>query len=356
MIVVTANVDEFLKAPLRVVALTDNNAESLLRSASGGAFPVLARPILEDGGVIFGAEMLSGGKVRHVGITDVDELPRLQGSKYVQSDIAGTFGECADALLAGKSVLYSGTPCQIFALRSYLESHGLGDSPDGLYTTDLICHGVTSPALFRLYIEWLEKKVGALPGSLLYEFRSKRRGWGLYYYYYYYVSKRTGKEKSEFGLCDDDPYYAAFLSGKFYRSSCYSCRFACGRRVGDFTIGDYWGIEQAHPDFERKNGASVVLVNTPKGMEFFSKRCENACFLEESRLELARSENHNLNAPSVRSKEDVELAKRIEAAVRSGDANLVFDQILRVPLSAKRIMRGILPEWTISTIKKILHK
>ena len=356
MAIVAANLNEFLRPPLRVIALKDSDVKSLFRSASGGAFPVLARPILEDGGVVFGAEMLSGGVVRHVGITSVAELPRLQGSKYVQSDTAGTFGECANALLAGKPVLYSGTPCQIFALRSYLLSHGLGDSPDCLYTVDLICHGVTSPALFKLYIEWLEKKAGAVPGSLLYEFRSKRRGWGLYYYYYHYISKRTGREEGKLGLCDEDPYYTAFLSGKFYRGSCYSCRFACGRRVGDFTIGDYWGIEQAHPDFECKKGASVVLANTPKGMDFFSKRCENTCVLEESRLDLACCENHNLNMPSSRSEEDAELARRIEAAVRSGDANLVFGRILRVPFSAKRVMRGILPERIIITIKRILSK
>lgn len=76
-----ANLDEFLKSPLRVVALKDGDAESLFRSASGGAFPVLARPILRDGGVVFGAEMLPGGKVKHVGVTSVDELHRLQGSK-----------------------------------------------------------------------------------------------------------------------------------------------------------------------------------------------------------------------------------------------------------------------------------
>lgn len=353
---VDRGLNEMGNEPLRVVALRDADSISLELSASGGAFPLLARPILEDGGVVFGSEMLQGGEVRHVMIESVADLSRLQGSKYVKSATGGTFDKCADLLREGRTILYSGTPCQIFALRSYLRLNGFEESDlDRLYTVDLICHGVTNPALFKLYIAWLENIKNAISGSLFYRFRSKQQGWGLYYHFRY-VSKRSGKIVEQNGQWDEDPYYAAYLSGKFYLKSCYSCKFANRRRVGDFTIGDYWGIEREHPGFEYEKGASVVLINTPKGMAFFSKRCEAACILEESSFELAAKNNRNLNAPAVRSANDAALAERVEEAVRAGDAELVFGKLLKRPSDLKRAMRNMIPHSVRIAAKRMLYR
>lgn len=352
-----ANFDEFLSSPLRVIALRDNDTASLSRSASGGAFPVLARPVLREGGVVFGAEMLPGGEVRHVGITDAGALPRLQGSKYVQSDTAGTFGECAEALRAGRPVLYSGTPCQVFALRSYLANKEVDEEGmRNLLTVDLICHGVTSPKLFRLYIGWLEKKVGAVPGSLRYEFRSKRRGWGLYYYCYYYTSKRDGRAHDRFGQCEEDPYYMAFLEGQLYRPSCYKCRFARKERVGDFTIGDFWGIQSEHPDFACDEGVSVVLINTSKGLRYFKERCSDNCNSEDSTWEKASRENRNLCGPTRRNDGGTEFARKVEEAVSRGNADAVFGELLKRPKSLKRAIKRVLPYPFISILSRLLRK
>lgn len=350
-----SNLDELLSPPLRVVALKDGEAESLFRSASGGAFPVLARPVLRDGGVVFGAEMLPEGRVRHVGITSVDELPRLQGSKYVQSDTAGTFGECAEALLAGRPVLYSGTPCQVFALRSVLASKGLGDAETRrLLTVDLVCHGVTSQGLFSLYIEWLEGRVGAVPGSLHYEFRSKKWGWGLYYYYYY-TSKKDGKIHDRFGQCEEDPYYMAFLEGQLYRKSCYKCRFARRERAGDFTIGDFWGIQREHPSFDCGGGASLVLVNSEKALAHF-ERCEPGCTVEESTFEHASKENSNLLHPAIQKEESAALVERVDEAVRRGDGELLFGKLLKRPFDVKRSIKKALPYPLFLFAKRLLGR
>lgn len=344
------------KAPLRVIALRDRDNASLERSSSGGAFPLLARPILEECGVVFGSELLSGGVVRHTAIESINDLPRLQGSKYVQSDVAGTFSLCSESLRSGRMVLYSGTPCQIYALRTYLTSKGIDEKAfDNLYTIDLVCHGVTNPALFRLYISWLENRVDAVPGSLRYEFRSKRRGWGLYYYYYY-EAKRDGRTHSRFGPCDEDPYYAAFLDGRLYRASCYSCRFARPERVGDFTIGDYWGIESAHPEFDNKDGVSLLLINSKRGLKFFSDRCEEGCDSVESTIDLAIRENHNLKAPTCRGEGDAEFSKAVSDAVHKGDADLLFGTILKRPFSLKRAVRKAIPENVVSDVKKLLRR
>lgn len=348
--------DEMKKPPLRVAALRDKDVVSLAKSASGGAFCVLARPVLKNGGVVFGSELLGGGVVRHIMVESVEDLPRIQGSKYVQSDVAGTFIQCLENLRCGRTVLYSGTPCQVYALRTYLASEGLdGEALDNLYTVDLVCHGVTSPALFRLYISWLEDCVGAIPGSLYYEFRSKKRGWGLNYYYYY-TAKKNGKMYGKFGLCDDDPYYAAFLEGRLYRSACYSCRFACPERIGDFTIGDYWGIGSAHPEFDSKNGASLLLINSDKGLDYFSARCEDGCDLVESTIELASRENHNLVAPTCRKERDAEFSKAVSDAVRAGNADLVFRILLRRPFDLKRTVRKIFPRCVVSGVKRLLGR
>lgn len=348
-------VDGMKRAPLRVVALRDRDAASLARSASGGAFPLLARPVLEDSGVVFGSELLGDGVVRHAMIDSIDALPRLQGSKYVLSDVAGTFLQCLESLRRGRSVLYSGTPCQIYALRSYMASKGYDETGlDNLYTVDLVCHGVTNPMLFRLYISWLENRVGAVPGSLHYEFRSKRCGWGLFYYYFY-KAKSDGKTYDSFGSCDEDPYYAAFLEGRLYRAPCYSCCFACSERVGDFTIGDYWGIESAHPKFDSKDGVSLLLINSDKGMKFFSERCESECDLVESTIELASRENHNLTSPTCRKEGDVEFSKMVFDAVRDGDSDLLFGSMLKRPFSLKRTVRKIFPKSVILAVKKFLR-
>ena len=353
-------IESKLNTPLRVVVLRDKKRESLIKSASGGAFPVLARPILRAGGVVFGAEMLAGGVVEHTGVSTIDDLSRLQGSKYVQSEACGTFPKCAEALKKGNMVLWSGTPCQVFALRSYLERRGLERYAEKyLYTVDLICHGVTNPKLFKLYISWLETKHGAIPGSLQYEFRSKRMGWGLNYYYRY-LSVRDGRERSRFGFGDSDPYYAAFLEGKLYRQSCYSCKFARGERVGDYTIGDYWGVQNEHPDFDYSNGASVLLINNTKAQQFFDSFCTSECVIEESNFESASKANMNLVCPTCFCQSNKVLQKAVKDAMMNKDADTIFDKLLHVPFTKKRLfsnlkrlIRWLLPDCLVRSVKTI---
>lgn len=349
--------EDMLRAPLRVVALRDRDGASLARSASGGAFAVLARPVLEAGGVVFGAEALPGGVVRHARIESLAELPRLQGSKYAPSDASAAFDDCAAALASGREVFFSGVPCQVYALRRRLEQRGLdGSRLDHLWTVDLICHGVPDPRLFQLYISWLEAQHGADPGSLRYEFRSKRRGWGLNYRYTY---ERGGRCTSCFGAGSNDPYYAAFLSGSLFRSACYSCKFARKERVGDFTIGDFWGIREEHPAFDCRQGASAVLMNTERAVRFFEDRCAGSCVVEESSFEAAARHNAQLVRPSERDEADERLAAAVDEALDRGDADLIFGELLRVPRGAaylKRCIKLLLPQPVVEALKALLGR
>lgn len=340
--------------PVRVLALRDKDYESLSRSASGGAFAVLARAMLARGGAVFGAELCEDNIVRITCVEDVSELWRLQGSKYVQCSPNGSFDHCRELLESGRDVLFSGTPCLVYALKSYLARKGLRACSGKLVTVDLVCHGVTSPELFRLYVAWLESKLKAVPGSLRYTFRSKNKPWGLYYYYYY-TSAIDLKRKEAIGPYSDDPYYRAFLSGKYYRKSCYSCRFAQPERVGDITIGDYWGIENAHPDFYDARGVSLAMLNTPVGLRYFEEECADGCTWVESDLERASAENVNLLHPSRRAPEDEAAAAELYRAVASGDSDLIFGKFLR-QRGIKGLLKDCLPHDWIECVRTLKNR
>lgn len=332
--------------PRYAVALQDSDADSLELSASGGAFAVFARSVLNEGGAVFGASLLDDGTVCHICIRRSDALSNLQGSKYVRSDVADTYGECAHLLRENVKVLYSGTPCQIAALRKYLEKKVPKDVVTRkLLCIDLICHGTPKQDIFAAYLEWLAMEKKTDDGIHGYVFRSKKMGWGLNYYYYYYYY-RGGRKHEVLGPARDDPYFSAFTRGAIYRECCYKCIYARIERVGDITIGDYWGIESVHPDFSDGRGVSAVLLNTEKGESFFNERCVDACRWVKSSVEDIVAHNSNLVAPTIRSADDAKLADQVERAISAGDYGLAFGELLAPKFSLSAKIRQMIP-WRI---------
>lgn len=329
--------------PIRCIALTDRNAASLSRSASGGVFAVLAREVLGRGGVVFGAELGSDGRVRHVAIERETDLPRIQGSKYVWGNMGDSVQPCINYLRAGREVLFSGLPCQVYRLRAAVEAARLSKvQRDLLITCDLICHGTPSPELFRAHQDWLAERVGAEDGIHDYRFRSKRYGWGLVYSYTY---RKRGRLRTVYGESGDDPYYRAFLRGITYRSGCYRCPFACPERVGDITLGDYWGVEKRQPGAYDPQGVSAVLLNTERGLRFFESRIASAeeCVWCDASFDDIAAQNANLLHPTVRSKGDALLAREIEGSLSVGDRRRVFEELLSVDKGLKAHIRRALP-------------
>lgn len=271
--------------PLATWAVRLKDKATLFRSASGGAFAGLAAFVISQCGAVFGVKYDKKMRVVHVKVETWEELQPLLSSKYVQSDTGKTFAEVRRLLNEGRLILYSGTGCQIAALRSFL-----GKDYDNLMLLDLICHGVPSPLLFSRYLEFLRKKHGANIDE--YDFRDKCGGWGLGYRYRY-------KDRDKYGTALSDPYYAYFLQGYTYRECCYRCHYTHTERSADITIADYWGIEKYHPDFYNTKGVSLMLVNTRKGMRFWSQvECDFVC--QESKLEYAVEGNQNLKSPTIR--------------------------------------------------------
>jgi coenzyme F420-reducing hydrogenase beta subunit len=190
-------------------------------------------------------------------------------------------------LQAGKQVLFCGTPCQVAGLKAWL-----GKQQDNLFTMDLICHGVPSQKLWKKALASDEKKQKS--PITAYEFRNKeKRGWDTNF-------KKTFRNgKTVYGSGKLDVFYKAFLAGEIYRECCYTCRYANMNRVGDLTVGDFWGIDKELPAFDSRQGASCVIVNSEKGETLFSA-IRDDLILEPVSLEQILRHNHNLVSPTCR--------------------------------------------------------
>lgn len=321
-------------APKKVLAVRLKDEDVLYRSASGGAFAGIAKAWIEDGGIVAGVTYDGEWNAHHVFATTLEELKAIQSSKYVQADTRQAYSEVKRLLAEGKKVLFSGTACQIGGLKAFLKM-----DYDNLLTMDLICHGVSSPLLFRKYIEWLEDRCGSPIKE--YDFRDKKGGWGLGYKYKY-------KYKYKYGACSIDPYYSRFLAGDTYREACYQCKYCTPERVGDITIGDYWGIEKEHPKFFSTKGVSCVLINTDKGINAWNSSASLFCTLESDFDKVARH-NGNLLHPTVR-KNDVR--DRIYLGIY--EENWFADKFagsFSPSLVAK--VKNLMPMWVRLIIKKI---
>lgn len=233
------------------------NNDNLIRkeSTSGGIFTPLAKKVIEDGGVVIGASFDDNFQVHHTIVDDLDNLWRFRSSKYVQSNTLGIYRKTKQLLAENKTVLFSGTPCHIRALKSYLKR-----DYNNLICIDLFCHGVPSPKVWSKYLEFANPKHNNIENI---SFRDKRISWEDYSL----SIKFTNGEQSSFWK--DDPYARAFGFSVINRPSCSTCRLKSFPRISDITLGDLWKISEIFPDMADHKGTSFVLVNTDKGKQLF---------------------------------------------------------------------------------------
>lgn len=224
----------------------------IVRSRSGGIFTALSDGILENGGVVYGCILDEQFHVRHARATDKDERNQMRGSKYVQSDMGQCFKDCKKDLDLGKPVMFTGTACQISGLKGFL-----GKDYENLLCVDIVCHGVPSPRVWADYLNWIQK--GRQISSI--DFRNKKKyGWANHVMTIYFDNNEE---------VDDRTFIKLF--GKCYieRPSCFRCPYKNVSRPGDITIADYWGVENAAPEFNDNKGTSLVLINNDKGQRYF---------------------------------------------------------------------------------------
>ncbi len=241
-----------------VFAAWNREADVRRDSTSGGAFSALADYVLEGGGVVFGAALDAKQRLRHTACFRKEDLWRLRGTKYVQSGLEGVFREVKKCLET-RQVLFSGTPCQVDGLYRYL-----GSRPENLTTCDLVCRGVPSPGVWEDMARRIERKRGRELQTV--RFRNKVEGWKNGHFTAVYDD----------GTVDTHPLYEteygrAFERALFLRPCCHRCPYACLNRVGDFTLGDLWGLQPGEMPEQQQKGVSLLLVNTPHASHMFDQ-------------------------------------------------------------------------------------
>lgn len=218
-------------------------------------FSVLAEKIIEDGGIVFGAEFDADFSVKQGWTDRIEGLDRFRGSKYLQSRTESTFKECRRFLDEGRKVLYTGTPCQTASLKAFLRKDYAN-----LYTADVVCHGAPSPLLWEKYIEHREKKSASR--TVRTAFRRKDDGWKLFSLAFTFANASEYRK-----ILTKDKYMQLFLHDNCLRESCYQCQFTGDSHKSDLTLADFWGVESLMPEMFDDKGTSLVIVQTGKGDE-----------------------------------------------------------------------------------------
>lgn len=272
----------------KVYAMWVNNAIKRKYSTSGGASFIMANTIIERGGYFCGAVYNDGGAEHRI-CNNIDELCCFQGSKYVHSNVKGVYKEIEALLKDSKEVLFTGTPCQIAALRSFLRKEY-----ETLYCVDIVCHGVPNKKLLGGRIKAIEQSHGKKVIDI--RFRDKQPDqFNTCMKYTFYDGSSLSNRFSA------DPYSRSFVMNYTLRENCFNCKYSRAERCSDITIADFWGYAPQKLRFlSYREGTSLVIVNSQKGSRLFNE-IKKFCTIDYNRdFDYAVKGNHNLKAPQIR--------------------------------------------------------
>lgn len=263
------------RKPLKVYAAYNKDVEIRLQSSSGGIFTLLAEDTIKKGGVVFGVKF-DKEWMPVFGYTEtIEGIAPFRGSKYVQATVGTAYKDAETFLKAGREVLFSGTPCQVAGLRKYLRK-----DYENLLTVDIICHGVPSPKVWKMYLKETSDKLiqsssnqdnddskEYKPSINDISFRSKSTGWKNYSFQLKYnsLAKKSDESTVFTEIFSRNSYMRAFLNDTILRPSCYSCPSKENKSHSDITIADFWGIDKIAPAFDDDKGCGLIFVNTNKG-------------------------------------------------------------------------------------------
>lgn len=273
--------------PLCIYAAKAKDEDIRMTSSSGGMFFVLAKKVIAEDGVVFGARFNDKWEVYHDYAETIFELQSFKQSKYVQSSIGNTYKSTEQFLKEGRKVLYTGTPCQIAGLKHYLRKEYTN-----LLTVDVICHGVPSPMIWRNYLEEVKMNACKSQSSVSYplypvipdqfakkegqptidyiSFRDKRTGWKKFSFALTLAKSTEDGMNNSIMLSSvhlDNSYMDGFLKNFYIRPSCYHCPSRIGKSHSDFTLADFWKLGKYFQDDDK--GTSLLLINTKKGFDYF---------------------------------------------------------------------------------------
>lgn len=274
--------------PIEAYAAVNKDEDVLKISSSGGVFGAFAKYFLDQGGVVFGCAYNENMEPVHISAENDKDLKKIHGSKYVQSNTYNIYAKIKEYLAQHRKVLFTGTPCQVAALKSYL-----GVDYNNLLTVDFVCHGVPSASMFKKYISYLEKKHEMKITD--YCFRSKARGWPAYVQEIKCTKQHNVSAMNIKLGAEEEFYLPYYLKGNLSRPSCFECRYASPERVSDITIGDFWGYQQASLKIKISQGLSICLLNNSMYSKF--QGLFAGLNLERVEVDLAVRGNRQLNAP-----------------------------------------------------------
>ncbi|MCQ2237843.1 MAG: Coenzyme F420 hydrogenase/dehydrogenase, beta subunit C-terminal domain [Bacteroidaceae bacterium] len=338
------NADSLKHAIGEVYAAQSLDGRVLKESTSGGVFSLISNFVLEKGGAVVGAAYQDNLQVRHIIIDTPDDLYKIRGAKYVHSDVADVYQQVQNFLRQGRWVYFTGTPCQVAGLKSFLRKEYAT-----LVTSDLFCHGTPSQKVFDAFIRQIEKDYNRSVNEVI--FRDKSiAGWGAFSSFVI-ISKKGRKRKITYDR-NLRAFYKAFVKGLITRNDCFSCPFACPERTGDITIADYWDIEYIHPkSFNTYNGVSLVTVNSAMGREIWDKIKTKTNFIHSSAELVLKTTNMQFQHPTIR---PGERDKSVSLALSS-----IPDFVInKLPANDKKsfykeVIKNRL--WNYSLFRKLVH-
>lgn len=283
--------------PTRVFAAVSNDEIIQLEAASGGFLSELSRYIISQNGIVYGCAEINCTEFRHIRIENEDDIFKLRKSKYVQSEIGFLFKDVKKDLDNRRLVLFTGTACQIAGLYNFLKK-----KYNNLITSDILCHGVPPMKMLKEQIESYnlikKQNIKEIHLDFRWKYLDKSNKPVIKYGMRFY---RKNEDHEELILDEDqihNAYMRCFHSGVSLRDSCLSCQYASKERISDITCADFWGIgSRISSKLNSKNGVSLILVNTDKGIYFFNT-IQSHFIVEEHKFEDAVRFNQCLSKPT----------------------------------------------------------
>ena len=316
-------------------AVWSKNSDIRYNSTSGGAFSEFAKEVITKGGLVVGAKYNEKNLVEHALVDSFSGIEELRQSKYLSSSVGDVYKKVKEELLKGRLVAFCGSPCQIEGLYSFL-----GKEYDNLFTMDFICRGMNSPKAYKSWLDEVEKEKGST--AIKVWFKYKDGGWKT-------SPKRTRVDFNDgtFKVFEGEKnlYMNGYLTSNLYiRPCCGDCQFKGVPRKSDVTFADFWGIEK---ELDDDKGTSMLLVNSEKGRELFSRVRDN--------MEVHKKDFDTIFAGNPMFSGSVEVPKKAHDFLTDLD-NLTFSECLKkyggypvpIPLwrkaarKAKRVVKKII--------------
>ena len=237
-------------------AVKHHDIKTRLSSRSGGAFIPISDYIIQNNGTVYGAAFNEDFSVSHIRAESCTERDRMKGSKYVQSELGNIFLNVQNDLKDNRYVMFSGTACQVAGLNNFLEKSKT--KTDKLFTVDLVCHGVPSNKIWTDYLDYINNKH---KGNKITDvnFRDKSLGWDVHFESFCIDGKKNFSKD----------YAAMFYQNDILLPSYNECKYTNLFRPADFTLADFWGIDNQIDNFNDNKGVSLFIINSQKAQKLF---------------------------------------------------------------------------------------